>query len=207
MTIHKCTIALALLCATLAGRGERTAISLDGTWDFRLDPGDAGRSEKWFTGRVAFTNTIRVPGAWQAQGYGTDGDKLRHNYEGKAWYKRQVRLPKAAPGQRLFLCVGGVHRSAEVWVNGDHLGGHVGYLSPLEFELTAAAITNATAIIALCVDGKQHWETDCLTGCLDVIRSVFSRATAERSISNAAITAPACMARSHGANIPITALA
>jgi hypothetical protein len=147
-------------------------VSLDGKWDFQLDPQDAGQSEQWFTKRVAFTNTILVPGAWQAQGYGKDGDKLRHNYEGKAWYKRQVRLPKAAPGQRLFLCIGGVHRSAEVWVNGDCLGGHVGYLSPCEFELTAA--TNATATIAVCVDSKQHWDTDCLTGCLNIIDEMFT---------------------------------
>ena len=172
MARHKYAIALAFLCAALTGRGERTTVSLDGKWDFRLDPQDAGRSEQWFTKQVAFTNSILVPGAWQAQGYGKDGDKLRHNYEGKAWYKRQVRLPKAAPGQRLFLCIGGVHRAAEIWVNGDRLGQHVGYLSPFEFELTSA--TNATATIAVCVDGKQHWDADCLTGCLDLIDEMFT---------------------------------
>lgn len=174
MAIHKSAIALALLCAVLTCRGERVVVSLDGKWDFQLDPQDAGRSEQWFAKRVAFTNTILVPGAWQSQGYGKDGDKLRHNYEGKAWYKKQVPLPKPAPGQRLFLCVGGVHRSAEIWVNGDRLGKHVGYLSPFEFELTPAVATNATATIALCVDGKQHWDTDCLTGCLDLIDEMFT---------------------------------
>ncbi len=174
MANHRCTIALALLGVVLACRGERTVVSLDGRWDFRLDPQDVGRSEQWFTSQVPFTNTITVPGAWQAQGYGKDGDKLWHNYEGKAWYKRQVRLPKAAPGQRLFLCVGGVHRSAEVWVNGVCLGQHIGYLSPFEFELTPAVAVNDTATIALCVDGKQHWDTDCLTGCVDLIDEMFT---------------------------------
>ena len=140
MAIFKSTIALALLCAVLTCRGERVVVSLDGKWDFQLDPQDAGCSGQWFAKRVAFTNTILVPGAWQAQGYGKDGDKLRHNYEGKAWYKRQVRLPRLAPGQRLFLCVGGVHRSAEVWVNGDRLGEHIGYPTAFRFDITRMAL-------------------------------------------------------------------
>jgi beta-galactosidase len=174
MTIHQYAIAFAILCSLLTTRGERTVVSLDGKWDFQLDPQGTGRGAQWFAERVAFTNTIQVPGAWQAQGYGSDGEKLRHNYEGKAWYKRQVRLPRLAPGQRLFLCVGGVHRSAEVWVNGDRLGEHIGYLSPFEFELMPAVAANASATIALCVDGKQHWEADCLTGCLDLIDEMFT---------------------------------
>jgi hypothetical protein len=165
---------LGLLCAALAARGERTVVSLDGKWDFQLDPKDAGRSGQWFAKQVAFTHAIEVPGAWQAQGYGEEGDKLRHNYEGKAWYKRQARLPRVLPGQRLFLCFGGVHRSAEIWVNGDRLGEHAGYLSPFEFELGPAVATNGTATIAVCVDGKQHWDMDCLTGCLDLIDEMFT---------------------------------
>ena len=170
----KYAIALAILCAALSARGERTVGSLDGKWDFRLDPQDLGRNQQWFSRQVLFTNTIIVPGAWQAQGYGQDGDKLRHNYEGKAWYRRQVRIPKAAPGQRLFLCFGGVHRSAEIWVNGVRLGQHIGYLSPFEFELTPAIAINATITIAVCVDSKQHWDKDCLTGCVDFIDEMFT---------------------------------
>ena len=174
MANYKYAIALALLCAALTGRGERTIVSLDGKWDFQLDSQDTGLSERWFAKRVAFTNTITVPGVWQAQGYGHDGPKLRHNYEGKAWYKRPVRLPKTGLGQRLFLCFGGVHRSAEIWVNGLRLGQHLGYLSSFEFELTPEIASNATATIAVCVDCKQHWDRDCLTGCVDLIDEMFT---------------------------------
>jgi beta-galactosidase len=174
MPIRNYAIAFALLCTALTARSERTVISLDGKWNFRLDPQDLGQDQQWFTKSVAFTNTIIVPGAWQAQGYGKDGDKLHHNYEGKAWYKRDVRLPKSAPGQRLFLCFSGVHRSAEIWVNGVRLGRHIGYLSPFEFELTPAIAKNATITIAVCVDCKQYWDKDCLTGCVDLIDEMFT---------------------------------
>jgi beta-galactosidase len=162
-----------LLGLVWSGRGERTVVSLDGTWGFQLDPQDIGRKGQWFAAPTTFTNTIRVPGAWQAQGYGEDGPKLRHNYEGKAWYQRQVRLPKTEPGQRFFLCFGGVHRSAEVWFNGAFLGEHIGYLSAFEFELPPL-LTESTATVAVCVDCKQHWERDCLMGCTDLVDEMFT---------------------------------
>jgi beta-galactosidase len=168
-------VLLGALLGTLTGtRAERAVISLDGRWDFRLDPQDAGRKEQWFASGIRFTNTIRVPGAWQAQGYGVPSDKLYHNYVGKAWYQRQVQLPKLTAGRRLFLCFGGVHRSAEVWVNGNLMGGHLGYLSPFEFELKPPVTTNSSLTVTVCVDCQQHWETDCLTGCADIIDEMFT---------------------------------
>jgi beta-galactosidase len=173
-TVSGCALLSLLLFAAPEGRGERSVVSLDGSWQFQLDPQGEGRTQQWFGTRVSFTNTIRVPGAWQAQGFGTESDKLRHSYVGKAWYKRQLDLPKIGPGQRVFLCFGGVHRSAEIWVDSVLLGDHVGYLSPFEFELTRMAATNSTATLAVCVDCDQHWELDCLTGCTDIIDEMFT---------------------------------
>ena len=173
-SVSKWAILALLLFAPTANGGERAVVSLDGRWQFQLDPQDQGRNQLWFSPRVPFTNSIRVPGAWQAQGYGTESDKLRHSYVGKAWYKRQLDLPKIRPGQRVFLCFGGVHRSAEVWVDGIFFGEHVGYLSTFEFELTPIAATNSTATLAICVDCNQHWDVDCLTGCTDIIDEMFT---------------------------------
>ncbi|HEY5913445.1 MAG TPA: sugar-binding domain-containing protein [Verrucomicrobiae bacterium] len=173
-TFCRCALVAALLCLATNSRAARNFVSLDGQWSFRLDPKDEGTSQRWFSRATFFTNRVDVPGAWQAQGYGSESDKLWHHYEGKAWYQRELQLPKLAPGQRLFLCVGGVHRSAELWLNGIFLGSHLGYLSPFEFDLTEAARTNATATLAICVDGKQHWDQDCLTGCVDIIDAMFT---------------------------------
>ncbi|MCL5099452.1 MAG: hypothetical protein M1608_18340 [Candidatus Omnitrophica bacterium] len=167
-------VTAALFWSAGPSRAERIVSALDGEWDFQLDPGDVGKKEGWFGASCQFTNTIQVPGAWQAQGYGVESDKLRHHFEGKAWYKRQFLLPASAAGRRIFLCVGGVHRSAEVWVNNHYLGGHIGYLSPFEFELTPYVSVEKPATIALCVDCKQQWEKDCLTGCFDIIDAMFT---------------------------------
>ncbi len=152
----------------------RAVLSLDGTWQFRLDPDGAGREAKWFSADAAFGDTIQVPGAWQAQGYGAESDKLRHSYDGKAWYRREVAIPDDWAGRRVFLCIGGVHRYAEVWVNGVRLGEHIGYLSPFEFEITQVAPAGRTAVVVVCVDSRQRWDIDCLTGCFDIIDEMFT---------------------------------
>src|SRR5690242_14472743 len=51
----------------------RRWLSLDGEWDFALDPKDIGESERWFSRGKPFEMRIRVPGAWEAEGVGEPG--------------------------------------------------------------------------------------------------------------------------------------
>ena len=104
-------------------------------------PTNRGEAEKWYQpgaklpamplpGYAPTANgKIRVPGIWDNQGYGTETDKVRHNFVGKGWYKRQVEIPHDWAGRRVFLAITGVSRYAKVWVNDHFLGEHIGYLS------------------------------------------------------------------------------
>jgi len=161
--------ALLLVSATGAGAVGRPRLSLDGTWQFKLDPGESGEKARWFSETVPFEGRIKVPGAWDAQGYGTETAKVRHNFVGKGWYRRSVRIPDDWRGKRVFLTIGGVHRYAKVWVNNGYLGEHIGYLSPFEYEITRQVAAGEVATIALCMDSKQRWDVDALTGCFDII--------------------------------------
>jgi len=161
--------------------GGREAIRLDGTWDFATDPNEAGEARGWFRPGASLPamprpgyapharGKIAVPGAWDAQGYGTESDKVRHNFVGKGWYRRRVRVPARWRGRRVFLRVGGVHRAAKVWVNARCLGEHVGYLSAFEFDVTPHVRPGDEAVIAIQVDSKQRRDVDALTGCADLI--------------------------------------
>ena len=66
-------------------------------WQFRIDPNDEGASAGWFSADVPFPETIRVPGNWQAQGFGEPRNHLSHDYQGKAWYRRTVTFPRTGP--------------------------------------------------------------------------------------------------------------
>ena len=165
---------LVCLAATASAAGRPT-LPLDGAWQFRLDPSDAGEKEQWFDAKAPFDATIQVPGAWDAQGVGAETPKLRHNFVGKGWYRRQVAIPPEWKGKRIFLTVGGVHRYAKAWANGAPLGDeHIGYLSPFEREITPRVKPGEAATIAICVDSKQRWDVDTLAGCFDIIDEMFT---------------------------------
>jgi beta-galactosidase len=169
LTILTLLCALALFAMQIAHAEAREALSADGTWGFRLDPGNVGEAEAWFSDQVTFEDTIQVPGAWDAQGFGDETDKLHHNFIGKGWYKRDVTIPASWQGRHVFVCIGGVHRYAKVWVNGALLGEHIGYLSPFEYDITPHVIPGKSAAITICVDSEQRWDIDTLLGCFDII--------------------------------------
>ena len=94
---------LTSMLATVGSAQPREILNLDGTWNFATDPGNKGESEKWqqpegklpgmpLPGYAPTANgKIQVPGIWDNQGYGVETDKVRHNFVGKGWYKRQNR--------------------------------------------------------------------------------------------------------------------
>ncbi len=154
----------------------RETLNLDGVWDFATDLDNQGEVEKWFQpgtvlpamplpGYAPTANgKIVVPGVWDNQGYGTATDKVRHNFVGKGWYKRQIEIPSTWAVRHIFLDITGVSRYAKVWINGRLLGEHIGFLSIQEYDLTAYVTPGTTAELTIQVDSKQRWEIDSMYG-------------------------------------------
>jgi len=125
-------------------------VRLRGDWRFRLDPEDCGVAERWFTKPDPFTDTIAVPGCWQGQGFGSDAKDMvwdfrveartfRATYAGTGWYGKTFAIPADWAGQRVWLNFGGAHPSAEVWLDGVHLGDNGMPFVPFGFEITELA--------------------------------------------------------------------
>ena len=146
----------------------RPVLSLDGVWNFATDPEGRGEAEKWYLPGAKLPamplpgyaptadGTIRVPGIWDNQGYGTETDKVRHNFVGKGWYKRTIEIPGAWSGKRVFLSVTGVHRYSKIWINDQHVGEHIGYLSVQEYEISQYAAPGQTVTVTIQVDSKMY---------------------------------------------------
>lgn len=173
---------------------SRPTLSLDGPWEFVLDPNRQGWSAGWSSGMIALPHRCIVPGAWEAQGYGNETDHLWSSYQpnndtlaslfpnvglmdipvgGLAWYRRVVALPAATAAavgspRGLFLRVGGVHRSVTAFANGIRLGEHTGYLDELEWNVTAAATGKTSLAIVLAVDSFHNMTRDPLMGSFDM---------------------------------------
>ena len=122
-------------------------LSLSAQWRFRLDPDDAGLAGEWYAHPDMISDPIVVPGCWQGQGFGHDGTDevwdfrlkarvFQATYRGTGWYARTFRVPDEWRGRRLWLSFGGVHPSAQVWLNGEHLGQHDLPFVPFGFEVT-----------------------------------------------------------------------
>ena len=121
--------------------------SLQDSWTFRLDPEDRGVDGKWFQEGGGGWDPIQVPGSWQGQGFGSDaedevwdfklrGRVFRATYKGTGWYRHSFVVPEIQHGTRLWLRFGGVHPSAEVWLNGQKLGENGLPFVPFGFEIT-----------------------------------------------------------------------
>lgn len=136
------------------GLSARTVVSLDGDWNYIVDPQNIGiksyhcdpdsdTDNLWFGKNVRATNsfqlveydfgaadTLKVPGDWNTQ------KKELFWYEGSLWYARQFEFKKPVGGERLFVRFGAVSLKADVYMNGKKLGRHVGGFTPFEFEVT-----------------------------------------------------------------------
>lgn len=112
-------------------------LNLNGDWQFRFDPGDAGKAQNWQTpGAQGFDRTINVPFGWEAPLSGI-ADTSKDNRIG--WYRRAFRVPETFPnGHRVWLRFEAVDWEADVWVNGQLVAQHEGGYSPFEADVTAA---------------------------------------------------------------------
>jgi hypothetical protein len=143
-------------------------VHLDRTpWDFSADPLGIGEQERWFDRQFKphLERTITSPGAWQAQGVGnasTDGF-MTHQFQGIGWYRKTVSLADVRHGNysSVWLWIGGapggVMRSAKVWANGVYIGRHIGYIEPLEMNLTDAITSTAADMLTVAVAVDSRW--------------------------------------------------
>lgn len=96
---------------------------LDGDWEFVLDPDDEGEQAGYASEFPDDALAISVPCAWNA-------DPRFHNYEGVAWYRRTVRMPEDTHARLRFEAV---THTADVYLDGEHVGSHYGGFTPFEF--------------------------------------------------------------------------
>jgi len=115
---------------------SRPELLLDGTWEFKTDPNNEGGDGSWLEPSVAYEETIEVPGNWQAQGIGNPSGIARHDYQGKAWFRRTFAAPAEWSGRRLWIRFEGVSNWGEVYVNGVPVGRVETFITPYEFDVT-----------------------------------------------------------------------
>ena len=116
-------------------------LSLDGQWSLAVDPENVGRDQSWFSKPSPEAKPARVPWIIQATFPG---------YHGVAWYWHEFAAPNNPhPGGRYLLRFWQVDYLAEVWLNGQPVGGHEGGETPFVLDVTAAIKPGATNRLAV----------------------------------------------------------
>ena len=117
-------LALAMFCACLsvpvAGQLRQQSF-LSEKWDFRLDKD--GREDVW--------EQVDVPHTWNAKD-GTSPDY----YRGDGTYRYTLSVSPAMMKKRIFLRFEAASQKAEVKLNGQEVGEHVGGFNAFCFEIT-----------------------------------------------------------------------
>jgi beta-glucuronidase len=136
---------------------NRSTINLNGEWNYIVDPYENGYynyryepyDQQQEPARGAYflnskpvnktdlveynfdkADKILVPGDWNTQ-----NEKLFY-YEGTMWYKKSFDYTKSEISNRVFIYFGAVNYRAEVYLNGNKLGTHIGGFTPFNFEVT-----------------------------------------------------------------------
>jgi Glycosyl hydrolases family 2, sugar binding domain/Glycosyl hydrolases family 2, TIM barrel domain/Glycosyl hydrolases family 2 len=132
--------------------------NLNGTWEFRFDADDQGRTAGWFeTGATGFDRKINVPFGWESELSGIHQPKGAPRI---GWYRRSFEVPQDFPaGDHVWLRFGAVDEQADVWVNGKHVAEHAGGYSPFEADVTDAlkpGVANSIVVRAFDPTDPSH---------------------------------------------------
>jgi len=152
-----------LLVTLLAGHAHavltnETALSLAGTWKFRLDAEDVGVAEKWFA--LEFDDTVQLPGTTDENHKGIKKDEKCVDrlsrvwyWKGPAWYQRRVTIPDAWEGRRITLFL---ERSkhTRVWIDETFCGWEDTLSAPQVFDVTHAMTPGEHTITVLIDNAK-----------------------------------------------------
>jgi beta-mannosidase len=120
-------------------------ISLDGTWNYRTDPGNEGIRKQFFSSSYDASSwkTMPVPSQWFVQGV---------DYHGVVWFRREVQVPASFPGSVAELHFDAVAYEASVWVNGVYVGRHIGPYASFKIVVTSALHKGGANLVVVRVD-------------------------------------------------------
>jgi sialate O-acetylesterase len=87
------------------------SVKLNGRWKFRTGDNKEWRSPDF---NDADWKTVNVPSDWESQGYS--------GYDGYAWYRVKFRLPQNFSTGEMYLSLGKIDDTDEVYLNGKLIG-------------------------------------------------------------------------------------
>jgi len=138
------------------GNGLRLTKSLNAGWRFRRQGSPGAGIEPEFVGaeRPDYDDSaweaVVIPHSWDA---GPDNPfAVTGHFRGVGWYRKGLEVPHGWRGRRLLVHFNGVFQITDAWVNGRHVGRHVGGFTTFAFDITDAVEFGRPNVITVKVD-------------------------------------------------------
>jgi beta-galactosidase len=124
--------------------------SLNSGWKFHLE--DVPAAEAEVLDETGWT-AINLPHTWNA----ADGQDGGGNYfRGTGWYRQHFRAPAAWTNRQVYLQFDGVNRRADVYLNGQLLGTHLGGFARFRFDATPYLKLGTDNVFAVRVNNEGN---------------------------------------------------
>jgi hypothetical protein len=124
------------------------SLNLDGPWRFAVDPAQKGQNQNWMAPNFDDRSweTINVPGYWEGQ-----FPKYK-NYDGLAWYRREVDIPAEWAGKIIRFHCDGIDDDAVIFINGKPAIKNHGFNVPIAIDITKLINPGRKNTLAVCVN-------------------------------------------------------
>jgi beta-galactosidase len=136
---------------------HRISYTINDNW--RFSPNDAENSER----RVLADDDwepVNLPHTWNAKDAFDDEPGY---WRGAGWYRRELRLDSNLKNRRIFLYFEGANQVADVYVNAQKIGRHIGGYTAFSFDVTDFVKFDEPNLIAVKVDNSFNKDVPPLT--------------------------------------------
>ncbi len=117
---------------------------LNGDWQFEIDRGVSGKERGLYKPDAVLSKVINVPFCPESRLSG-----IGHtDFMNSVWYKRTVDISEEELSGRVIIHFGAVDFEAHLYVNGVHVGEHIGGYVSFSFDITDY-LTEGTNVITL----------------------------------------------------------
>jgi beta-glucuronidase len=148
------SLIISLVCVQMQVRAQD--ISLNGTWNFAIDPLSKGEIAGWQKAwKVAEKDTgyfaeafdkVTVPHCWSLD--------RRYNHIGKSWYRKGFKLPTDVQDKTVRLHFEAVFYKCRVFLNGVLVAYHSGGYTPFSVDISKQAKYPEVNFLAIEVDNS-----------------------------------------------------
>lgn len=187
-TLAGCAL-LAALPADIAAQdiAPRIRVQLEQGWQFNLAGTDAQAAiqpdaQNW--------QSVAVPHNWNRVGHYLSDPETHRNtadnvamVQGVGWYYLTFPAPAGSAGARAFLEFDAASRTAEVWVNGSHVGGNRNPFGRFRLDITDVLNASGDNAIYVKVDNTVPSETSSTADVLPITGDFFVRGGLYRPVS------------------------